>query len=202
MNVAENCPPGGLNNAIRQIMADIRVLFSDYWINVFAGSSPADVRDRLGVADKSAAANALVGLTPAANKIAYYTGTATAAMADISATGRAIIGGADQAASRAAMAAAGSAEVFGFGQLWAFVARAATTVYQNNTGKPIQLAVTFEKLTATSYFQVSADNVFWVIVAGFGTASGTYADAHPIVPDGHYYRISDAANVINWSELR
>lgn len=28
INIAENCPPGNMNNAVRQIMADIRVMFN------------------------------------------------------------------------------------------------------------------------------------------------------------------------------
>lgn len=29
INVAENCPPGNLNNAVRQLMADVRVMYDN-----------------------------------------------------------------------------------------------------------------------------------------------------------------------------
>lgn len=29
INIAENCPPAGLNNAFRQLMADVRVMYDD-----------------------------------------------------------------------------------------------------------------------------------------------------------------------------
>jgi hypothetical protein len=57
---------------------------------------------------------ALSGLTPAANKLPYFGGGAVGALTDITSTGRAVIGAADQAAARTAIGAgAGNGDVAG-----------------------------------------------------------------------------------------
>lgn len=68
--------------------------------------------------------------------------------------------------------------------------------YQNNTGRPIMLAVMFTSEYA--YLQVSSDNANWVNV-GNGAFSG---EGYAIVPPNHYYRLSTTTPITFWSELR
>ncbi|RKD61653.1 hypothetical protein [Rhizobium sp. WW_1] len=65
---------------------------------------------------------AIAGLQTAANKIAYFTGQGTAALADFTGFGRSLVGAADQAAGRTALGL-GSAAVMNTGTSGAAVAR-------------------------------------------------------------------------------
>lgn len=86
----------------------------------------------------------------------------------------------------------------GIGQTWQDVSgsRANNTVYQNTTGKPIQLRV-FIPGSGGGILYVSADNLTWVQLGRTNTAN----DQYPIIPPGYYYKV-DGGNFNGWTELR
>lgn len=89
----------------------------------------------------------------------------------------------------------------GWGQTWQDVtsSRAASTTYQNTTGKPISFAV-----AAAGYnrgaLQVSTDGVNWVSVGTASDFSSAGSGSSAIVPNTNYYRFT--AGFSYWSELR
>lgn len=88
----------------------------------------------------------------------------------------------------------------GVGQTWqSFTgSRAASTSYQNLTGRPIMVAINTSN--NTSPIQVSVNNSTWVTIGSSGgSVLGTVT---MIVPNNHYYRINGAGTITSWSELR
>lgn len=98
----------------------------------------------------------------------------------------------------AAVAAIPVTEI-GVGQTWQNVlgSRAASTSYQNTTGRPIAVSLTLDG-TGRSV-QVSANNVTWVDVA---QSSGSKTSMSFIVPASWYYRINGSTVINVWAELR
>lgn len=96
VNIAENCPAANINNAIRELMAQAKTKFD-------LTDSTIDALDTLG-----SALTALNALTPAANKLAYFTSGSAAALADLSSFGRSLI---DDASADAACTTLGAVRV-------------------------------------------------------------------------------------------
>jgi hypothetical protein len=98
-------------------------------------------------------------------------------------------------------------KMLGVDQTWQDVraSRAINAVYQNTTGKPIQVSVSGEPAAG---FEVSMDNIAWLRI-GWPSYDGTSGSAinklHSsgpfIVPDGSYYRFM-ASSLTAWMELR
>lgn len=76
--IGENCPPSNVNDGERQIMAEAKAKF-----------------DSIDAASGGASVAALGALTPVANKLAYYTGPTTAALADLTAYARTLLAAVD-----------------------------------------------------------------------------------------------------------
>lgn len=85
INIGENCPPANINNAIRQLMADVKTEFDG--LDTGSGNQPLD-----------AGLTAYAALITAANKGLYFTGADAPATYDLTAAGRTFGGLADAAA--------------------------------------------------------------------------------------------------------
>lgn len=90
---------------------------------------------------------------------------------------------------------------FGVGQTWQDVAasRSVGTVYQNTTGKPIEVALS--GTNGPGNLQVSPDNVTWIAI---GVVMGISQDSRQgmwTVPVGYYYKAMSYTKAM-WVELR
>lgn len=88
-------------------------------------------------------------------------------------------------------------DTLGYQQTWQNVrtSRAAGTIYQNDTSKPIQVSIQGE---GRYYFQVGPTTATMVTVGEFHY----FAMMQVIVPPGHYYRMQAGCPISWWTELR
>ena len=93
INIGEGCSPAGVNNAIRQLMADIRTFYDSV--------SGAGTYQPL---DATLTAIAALGFT--ANKLMYATGSDTFAQTDITAFGRSLLAASSASDARGILDAA------------------------------------------------------------------------------------------------
>lgn len=77
-----------------------------------------------------------------------------------------------------------------------------SVAYQNTTGRPIQVNV---RWLSSGSFDVSANGSSWLTLSigssGSSGSTGTPGYAAPIIPHGHYYRLT-APSFTHWQELR
>lgn len=95
----------------------------------------------------------------------------------------------------------------GVGQTWVNVAgsRSATTVYQNTTGRPIQVAIRGRSSVSNPRdVEVSANGSTWLTIGMFSSSgtTGIMAATDVIIPPLHYYRVNGAGTIHSWLELR
>ena len=109
------------------------------------------------------------------------------------------------------------ASTLGIGQTWqdVFSSRAKDTEYQNTTGKPIMVSISFTAdFTNRAQFQVSATSGSgYTIIADadggdyYSASQDTdhYANITVIVPNNIYYKVIGSNNTLvmkRWAELR
>lgn len=104
----------------------------------------------------------------------------------------------------AAIAKAVAGLSIGGGQVWQeFPGRTANTIYQNNTGRAIVVAVTGDPLSASRPMQVAPPTGgSWINVGSFPEASSAIGSVSTVVPDGWRYRVLGDFTVTTWAELR
>ena len=88
----------------------------------------------------------------------------------------------------------------GVNQTWQDMSssRAASTSYQNTTGKPIMVAIKDASLSAGKVAAVSSDNSTFITIGSQGAAENSHF--YFIVPNNHYYKYTGAFAI--WCELR
>lgn len=99
-----------------------------------------------------------------------------------------------------------AANDLGWGQTYTDVkaSRAASTSYQNTTGRPIVVAVTGIEGTATNgrSFEVSANGSTWLVAGRVGGNNNTMSSVAVVIPPGWYYRVNGSLSSITaWVEL-
>lgn len=107
LRVFDGVTPGGVSTA-RADLANVpgstdfgRAVLA--WANVAAGRAALSLVPGVNVQAQNAGVQAIADLVSAADRLAYFTGAGTAALAVFTAAGRALVGGADAAAQRAAL---------------------------------------------------------------------------------------------------
>jgi hypothetical protein len=95
-------------------------------------------------------------------------------------------------------------QAIGVGQTWQNVAssRSNNTVFQNTTGRPIQVLISYTPDGVTTQsIEVSSDNSTYIQLARIGfdaSESGTTFT----VPNNHYYKSDGSLTIRTWVELR
>jgi hypothetical protein len=110
-NIAEGCPAGNVNGAIRELMASVRAELTDPVLSILGKATLEEIRAALDVPQGTAALDSVSGLTPAANRLAYYTGANTAALTPLTAFMRTLLDDADASSARDTLGAVGISTV-------------------------------------------------------------------------------------------
>lgn len=118
INIDENCPARNINDAIRELMAQVSTA-----IGVSFQAYDADLA-------------AIAGLTSAADKVPYFTGAGTAGVADFTAFARSILDDANEAAFKATVNLEIGTDV------QAYDAQLASTIRQNSQSADYTLVLT------------------------------------------------------------
>src|SRR3546814_18589385 len=98
---------GNLNNAMRAVMAAVRAGISDFMLTVLDDPDAASARTTLGAAAATAALSSLQALTPAADKLPYFSSDSSASLAAFTSIARTLLAAANANAARDAIGAIG-----------------------------------------------------------------------------------------------
>lgn len=104
---------------------------------------------------------------------------------------------------KAAIDSAVNAVAIGVNQTWQDMSgsRAVNTTYQNTTGKPIMVNISYG-WSGYGEIYVSSDNTNWVQVSN-SLGSQNHPMQSFIVPNNHYYKtLGSGMNIQEWAELR
>jgi hypothetical protein len=109
VNIGEGTTaPSSINNALRQICADVATGINVSLLGTFLSSTTlAQARTALGVTEGSASQTAFGALTNTANSVPYMTGSDAWALATLTSFGRTLIDDGDAATARTTLAALG-----------------------------------------------------------------------------------------------
>ena len=98
VNIAENCPAANVNNAMRQMMADVATGINVSLLGTFLASSTlANARTALGVTEGSVSNTNFAALTNTANGLPYMTGSDAWSTTTISSFARTLLDDGDAA---------------------------------------------------------------------------------------------------------
>ena len=112
-------------------------------------------------------------------------------------TRRALIGSFTRSSgANGAPVKAGEILNIGVGQTWTSPSRSSNTIYQNTTGRPIQIAFVSQ---SAGVFEVSPNSSDWTTLATVVSSDKT--TCFPIIPPDWYYRTT-SGGFSEWKELR
>lgn len=146
----------------------------------------------------------LSGLTQAANKVPYFTSATAAGTLDFLDEDDFASDSPTAVPSQQSVKAYVDDQGIGVGQTVQDVSgsRSKGVAYQNTTGKPIEVVVNYNSSGLGDCFEVSADNVTWLVTFAISN-NGTNTSHSQTIPNGYYYRVpSGSPNVLRWHELR
>jgi len=113
-------------------------------------------------------------------------------------------GSATRGATQQSIKAYVDSQAIGVGQSWSDVSssRSNSTVFQNTTGRPIQVLIshTPDGVTTQS-IEVSSDNSTYIQLARIGTDASESGTTFT-VPNNHYYKSDGSLTIRTWVELR
>jgi hypothetical protein len=172
-------------------------------IAIFKDTTAANVRAELDleVGTDVQAYNAnlasLAGLTLQQGDLLYVTGADTLVRLPKGTAGQTLVMNSGATAPEWVTATSSG---LGVGQTWQTPSRAASTAYQNTTGKPIFVSVSggWNGVDATP-FEVSNNGVTWINANNIHSGGTNYAAA--IIPNNGYYRWN-GGTITTWVELR
>jgi hypothetical protein len=228
IDIAEGCAPSGINNAIREMMAQLKDQQSGTDADSFTvggnlivsgtttltgdATAPTQIiSDNSTKVATTAFVKAITGTlgtmsTQNANAVAITGGTIEATFTGNltgNVTGN-VSGSSGSCAGNSATAtlSTDSTNAIGYNQTWKNVTRSMGTTYTNSTGKPIQVCAVIEhRSNSTSTITVNG-----VSFAGSGSSASGYVWGTNsfIVPNGHTYSISAGGTYVlnSWAELR
>lgn len=184
VNVNEGCPPGNLNDAIREMMAQIAAWYStvtSLGASLMSASDAAAARSAITAAQ----AGANTDITSLQDGCAAATQSANDNSTKLATT---------------AYADAIGAKAIGYGQTWQDVtsSRNVGTPYTNSTGKGITVVITCLNSTSAT---LTLDGVSFPICNSPGSFY-SYSSLTVLVPAGSTYTLSSGSNKIQWNELR
>lgn len=219
INVAEGCAPGNINNAIRQLMADVADGLVQYYAQAKTSAQKLIARQNIGLGN--------VDDTSDANK-PVSTATQTALNGKVDTSDSRLTNAREWTASTVsqAEAEAGTATTrrawtaqrvrqaiqalaIGEGQTWQDVksTRTIDTTYQNTTGRTIVVSLRVSGTGSGPSFSAGAAADALVPLSGnsqHGLSGGLVFAGQWEVPSGHYYRVTGGTSptVRIWAELR
>lgn len=225
VNIDEGCNPGGINNAIREIMADIAaydfpselqdledaiVLKAAKASPTFTGTVTAPTLRLTATTDVSLTSTGhALQIGASSGTHLKMDGNELQAQSDASTPNTFLLnaggGNVSLAASGFAAVVNGSLDVredFTLNQTWQDVSasRVVGTSYRNTTGKPIHVNIVGVSASGAREVQVSSNNSSWITVGRVTGLDGVTV-SFP-VPDDWYYRFASGGGIVAWAELR
>ena len=213
INVAEGCAPGNINNAIRQLMADVADGLVQYYAQAKTSAQKLIARQNIGLGnvDDTSDANKPVSTatqTALNGKVDTSDGRLTNAREWTASTVPQAEAEAGTATTRRAWTAervrqAIQALAIGGSQEWVSPSRSADTVYTNSTGRPICVSISGSRSGFNhGLLQVRRGGGTWRTIGQLPGDSGWGGSVSAVIPAGDEYRLTSTVTVREWSELR
>ena len=228
IDIAEGCAPSGINNAIREMMAQIKdqqagtdadnftvggnliVTGTTTLTGVPTAPTASSGTNTTQIATTAfvAAATGTLGTmsTQNANAVAITGGTVAATFTgnvtgNVTGSSGSCTGNAATATSAtSATTATTASNALGYNQTWQDVSgsRAAATNYTNSTGRPIFISVRMDQDDGTVTLTVDG-----LAIGKTGYTPGpVYYTLTAVIPSGSTYRVDTTGGTLSWFELR